>query len=179
MRADAVARDHELRAAGLRDGRGHGRTAVQLLPDGGCEVFLLHLAAGVELGLRPVQVQPVRTPGLLVAAAVEVADAGDVRVAEMADRIRGVGVEQVVVVPGRQVRVEEDGRVGQVVVVVDDVGQVDHGFVAFVDRVLADDVDGRLDVWEVAGDPADVFVGEAADDERARVVEAGGFGLSR
>ena len=87
----------------------------------------------------------------------------------------------------------KDGDVGEVGVVVDDVGEVGHGFVAFVggDYVgwlwVIDDVDGCCEVGlgaELLRDPCLVCVFEEGDDEGAgdvsdgvvldRLVEGGG-----
>lgn len=104
------------------------------------------------------------------------------------DHRRGGGVEEVVVVPGAEVGVHEDRDVRQVgvVVVVDDVGQVDHGFVALVkgDGVVVSwvgggDVAGGVDVDGVDGQreggvgfcelvgPEGDFFGESGEDEGA------------
>lgn len=61
---------------------------------------------------------PVRTAWVLVAARVHVAHACDARVVEALDRLRAVQPHQDIVVPGVAVRVEEEDRVGEVVVVV-------------------------------------------------------------
>lgn len=50
----------------------------------------------------------------------------------MAEHRGCVAVEHDVVVPGQEVAVDEDGNGGKGVVLVDDVGEVGHGFVAFV-----------------------------------------------
>jgi hypothetical protein len=83
-------------------------------------------------------------------------------------------VLELVVVPGDEVGVGEDGHVAERRIVVDDVGEVDHGFVAFVAGQDVgrdggvDDVDGAGDVrgtgGEVAG-PEGFFVVFAAEDE--------------
>lgn len=54
----------------------------------------------------------------MVAARVHVAHACDARVVEALDRLRAVQPHQDIVVPGIAVRVEEQDRVGEVVVVV-------------------------------------------------------------
>lgn len=111
-----------------------------------------------------------------VAAEIHVAESGDAWGREACDGVAHVGVEQVVVVPRGLMRVDEDGDVAEDVVVVDDVGEVRHDFVAFVlgHRVLgAGVVDGVRDSfegWIIAEfvlDPIDGFLARAGDDERA------------
>ena len=122
----------------------------------------------------------VRTAGVAVAAEVEVAFAEDVFGVELLDGQGGRGVEHVVVVPGDGVGVHEDGDVGEGVVARDDVGEVGHHLVAFVEGdgvggvVVVDGVDEGFEegVWgEGEGRPGGVFRTGAGDDEGACAVE--------
>lgn len=76
------------------------------------------------------------------------ADGGEVEVVDL-----GGGV--CALVPGVVVAVAEDDDVGEVVVVVDDEGEVAHGFVAFVHRDGEGDV--GVGVESVLGDEVGVF----------------------
>ena len=70
-------------------------------------------------------------------------------VGQPADRLCGIDPEEDVVMPGVAVGVHEDGRVGEVGVVVYDIGQVHHCFSAFILRGaqwrvgVVDRVDGQ------------------------------------
>jgi hypothetical protein len=68
---------------------------------------------------------PVGAPRVVVAAHVHIAHACYALVVEALDHLRGVEAKQHVVVPSVAVRVHEDGRVGEVVIVVDYVGEID------------------------------------------------------
>lgn len=123
--ADPVARDGELGAADAGEG-GRGRGAwVNLVPDALAPVDLLGLVEEVKVAAGAVHVDPVRAAGVVVAADVHVAEAGDAGVVEAVDDLGGIEAHELVVVPGVAVGVHEERRVGQVVVVVDDVGEVD------------------------------------------------------
>lgn len=77
----------------------------------------------------------------------------------MADGFGSIGVEEIVVMPSDQVWVEEDVGVGEVVVVIDDMGEIDHGLVAFVQGVFSNNVYGGVHAGKLSIDPGDVFVG--------------------
>lgn len=98
---------------------------MDLLPDVAPPVDLLGLVEEVEVAAGAVHMDPVGAAGVVVAAHVHVAHASDALVVEALDHLRRVEAEQLVIVPGVAVGVHEDGRVGEVVVVVDDVGEVD------------------------------------------------------
>jgi nucleoside phosphorylase len=53
---------------------------------------------------------------------------------EARDDLDGIMIEKLVIVPGIAMGVHEDVDVGQVIVVIDDISQVDHDFVAFIFR---------------------------------------------
>lgn len=125
--ADAVARDGELCAADAGEGWRDGGARVDLLPDALAPVDLLGLVEEVKVAAGAVHVDPVGAAGVVVAAHVHVAEAGDALVVEAVDNLGGVEAHELVVVPGVAVGVHEEGRVGQVIVVVDDVAEVDLG----------------------------------------------------
>jgi hypothetical protein len=122
---DALARDGELCAADSGYRGWDGRARVDLLPDVAPPVYLLGLVEEVKVAARAVHVYPVGAAGVVVAAHVHVAHARDSLVVEALDHLGGVKAEEHVVVPCVTVGVHEDGRVGEVIVVVDDVGEVD------------------------------------------------------
>ena len=130
--ADTLAGDGKLRAAGLGDGAGDGHVGVEFAPDSGREEALFVLVHEVPFRLRSIWVQPVGAARVKVAAGVHVALAGDVGVGDTRDGLGRVEVEEDVVVPGGPMWVEEENGVGEVVVVIDYVGEVYHSFVAFV-----------------------------------------------
>ena len=121
----ALPRHGELRAADAGNGRRDGSTRVDLLPDVAPPIDLLGLVEEVEVAARAVHVDPVRAARVVVAADVHVAHACNALVVEALDHLRGVEAQEHVVVPGVAVSVHEDGGIGEVVVVVDDVGEVD------------------------------------------------------
>jgi hypothetical protein len=121
---DPVARDGELCAADAGDGGRHGSARVDLVPDALAPVDLLGLVEEVEVAARAVHVDPVGAAGVVVAANVHVAEAGDALVVQAVDDLGGIEAHQLVVVPGMAVGVHEKRRVRQVVVVVDDVAEV-------------------------------------------------------
>ena len=175
---DSFARGRELRAARCAEDFGHGDVGpVEVGPDA-CEVYLFQLVPILFLG---VDVDVVGAAGFWVTAEIEVADAGDVVVAELAEHLGQVPVLQVVIVPCFLAGVDEDAGVGEIVVVVDNVGEVDHCFVAFVDGWMERggwvvcEVDGRVEVGKFAGDPGGVFVAHAGDDEGLTVFMAHRF----
>ena len=75
---------------------------------------------------------PIQTARVVVAACIEVALPDYVGWVEAGDCLGGVKIEKDIVVPGASVGVEEKDRVGEVVVVLNDVLKVGHGFVPFV-----------------------------------------------
>jgi len=72
------------------------------------------------------RVHPVGTAGQPMAAKVHVTLAQYVFAAEATDHLGGVIIQDVVVVPGPLVSVHEDADIGERVVVVDYVGEIDH-----------------------------------------------------
>jgi len=155
--ADALAGDGKLRAAGLGDGAGDRHVGVEFAPDSGCEEALFVLVYEVPLRLWSIWVQPVGAARVMVAAGVHVALAGDVGVGDAGDGLGGVEVKEDVVMPGGPMWVEEEDGIGEVVVVIDYVGEVDHSFMAFVfgdfeDGVfVVDSVNAAVDVWDFLG----------------------------
>ena len=125
--AYALARHGELRAPGAGQGGGNWRSRVDLLPHAPPPVNLLGLVEKVKVAARAIHVYPVGAAGLVVAADVHVSQARDAVVVEAFEHLRRVEAEEHVVVPGPAVGVHEDGRVGEVVVVVNDVGEVHLG----------------------------------------------------
>ena len=122
--SDPVARDGELCTANAGDGGRHGGAGVDLVPDALAPVDLLGLMEEVEVAARAVHVDPVRAAGVVVAANVHVAEAGDPLVVQAVHDLGGVEAHQHIVVPGMAVGVHEQRRVRQVVIVVDDVAEV-------------------------------------------------------
>lgn len=121
---DPVARNSELRAADTGDGGWDGRARVDLLPDALAPVDLLGLVEEVEVAAWSIHVDPVRAAGVVVASYVHVAEARNAVVVQAIDDLGGVEAHQHVVVPCVTVGVHEQCRVGQVVVMVDDVAEV-------------------------------------------------------
>ena len=105
---------------------------MQLLPSVDVEVLLLFLLDHIVVSCWTCEMVPVWTAWVVVAAGWEVADTVDVGGREARDGDGGVEVEEDVVVPCGLVRMEEERDVWEVVVVVDYVGEVGHGFVPFV-----------------------------------------------
>lgn len=81
---------------------------------------------------RRVPFDPFRAAGVQFTAHVEIALFDDVGAAEVVDHDGAVFGHQNIVVPGVAGGVEEDGDVGELVVVLQDVFEVDHCFTAFV-----------------------------------------------
>ena len=87
-----------------------------------------------------------------MASHVEVSFSGDMVTAQSSNHLHGVLTQEVVVMVAPAMGMHEDHDIGQVVVVIDDVGQVDHNFVTFVSgRVegrfgVVGNVDGYVDV---------------------------------
>ncbi len=142
---------------------------------------------GLVLQIMPppgsVDVQPVWTPWIQVAASIEVSLSNDVRVAEEFDRLGRIDVQEDVVVPGRFVRMEKEHHVGHRVVMVDDVGQVYHCFVALIGRqpghIAVDGVDFGREVGKIPRYPAYIFSVKAAHDQDPGIVVPSWSGYSR
>jgi len=83
---------------------------------------------------------------------VEVSFSGDMITAKSSNHLHGVQTQDVVVVVAPAMGMHEDHDIGHVIVVIDDVGQIDHNFVTFVSgRVegrlgVVGNVDGYVDV---------------------------------
>lgn len=95
----------------------------------------------------------IRTARFLVASQIHVAAADDMVAPESPDHQDQIRIEEIVVMPCRLVRVHEQGDVAQGRVVVDDVGEVDHRFMALVHRhrqspgaavIAVDRIDGAM-----------------------------------
>lgn len=125
--SDALPGNGKLGTADAGEGGGHLGTRVDLLPDRAAPVDFLGLVVEVEVGAGTVHVDPVGAARVVMAAHVHIAHAGDALVVEALEHGGGVETEQHVVVPGAAVGVHEDGRVGKIMVVVDDVAEVDLG----------------------------------------------------
>lgn len=134
----------------------------------GCQERLLRFALQVPCEPGPIDAQPVRTARVEVAAGVEVALAHDVGEFEAGDAGEHVDIVEDVVVPGFTVWVDEEHDVGETVVVVQDVGEVDDGFVAFVRgragcRVYGVERGAYVRVaFGEGGEPGYIFGGEVA-----------------
>ncbi|KAG5291499.1 hypothetical protein I7I48_03324 [Histoplasma ohiense] len=165
--------DGELSAAGHADLSGHGGAREQGLEAGlegsaGVHVRTVDVGEGADLDGAAKQPD---------AAEVEVAllgQEGQPEVPEEGD----VVIERVVVVPLVALGVDEDDVGGEAVVVVDDVGQVDHGLPALVARHgqggigVVDHVYLPPPVGQILVQPGGVVAGHGGDDELA--VRAGG-----
>ena len=128
-------------------------------------------------------VQPGGAAGVPGAAQVHVAEAQHAGGVEALDGLDGVVAQEGVVVPGVAVGVHEDEDGGQGGVVRDDVGEVGHYFVAFVEGGgergrggVVDGVEGEGVGGEVGAEPGGVVGGGARDDEDEGVVLGGGCG---
>ena len=149
----------------------------------GCQRRLFGLVLQIMPPSGSVDVQPVWTPWVQVAACIEVSLSNDVGVAEEFDGLGRIDVQQDIVVPGRFVRMEKEDHVGQRVVMVDDVGQVYHCFVALVGgqpgRVAVDGVDFGREVRKIPRYPAYIFTVQAAHDQDPGIVVPSWSGCSR
>ncbi len=105
---------------------------MQFLPEGAREIPFFSLPHKIPFLLRPVKMQPIRAPGVKVAAGVEVSFPCNSSITEAFDGKRGIEVEEDVVMPSALLGVEEQRRVGECIVMINDVGQVYHCFVTFV-----------------------------------------------
>jgi hypothetical protein len=122
---DPLPGNGKLRAAYARDGRRDWRAGVYLLPDVLAPIYLLGLVEKVEIPTWSVHVYPVGAAGVVVAAHVHVAVSCDTLVVEAVDHLGSVLAHEDIVVPCVAVSVHEQDGVGEVVVVVDDVAEVD------------------------------------------------------
>lgn len=176
-REDAVPAQGKLRAARLRQDLGNGLAGEELGPRLGdhrlFEFFLVRLDfPGVD---------PFRAPWHPVATHVHVPVAEDTFRGEAFDHLRGVEIEEVVVVPGELVAVHEDTDVGEVFVEFYDVRQVGHDFVTLVLRwvVWCFGVVGHVDDLGESGaqvvliEPGDIVGLHPCHDEVACVLSCG------
>lgn len=128
-RQDPLSTDGKLAAAHVPDRGGdlvRGDVEDLLVGggEGGADILVRDVDGG---GIQ--RVDAGRAAGVVFAAQVDVAEGVDGVKAETAEGIAGEGPEEVVV-PLFGVGVDEDGVVGEVVVEVDDVGEVGRGFAA-------------------------------------------------
>jgi hypothetical protein len=175
-------RNGKLRAAYARDGRWDWRAGVYLFPDVPAPVDFLGLVEKVEVPAGAVHVYPVGAAGVVVAAHVHVAVSRHALVVEAVYHLGGVLAHEDVVVPGVAVGVHEQDGVGEVIVVVDDIAEVDlvlplavgaqmwwlicayHSLAAFVlgDFVfgigVVDLVDDQRGIRDLLRHPADVLL---------------------
>jgi hypothetical protein len=86
---------------------------VYFLPNVTSPVDLFRFVEEVEVAAWPVQVYPVRAAGLVVAAEVHVAVAGDAVVVEALDHYCGIETVEDVVVPCVAMRVSEQDNWGR------------------------------------------------------------------
>jgi hypothetical protein len=122
---DSLTRYRKLRATDAGDGRWDGCTRVYLLPDVSSPVYFLGLAEEVEITARSVHVDPIWTAWVVVAPYVHVAQACNTFVVETLDHLGCIEAHEHVVVPRALMGMHEDGRVREVIVVVNDVAEVD------------------------------------------------------
>lgn len=127
--ADALARDGKLRTARLREDLGDGLVGQDFRPRVRKDGLLRDVPDAVILGVREEMVGAGR---VAVAAQVDIAIADDLAQIQVGQHGRATHLKKLVIVPGVFVRMHEDGDVREMVVEVDDEGQVGHDFVAFV-----------------------------------------------
>lgn len=118
-------RDCELRAAYARDRGWNWRARVDLLPDGPTPIDLLGLVEEIKVAAGAVHVYPVGAARIVVASHVHIAHARHPLVVEALHDLGGVEAHEHVVVPCVTMCVHEHDSVGEVIVVVDDVAEVD------------------------------------------------------
>ena len=75
-------------------------------------------------------------------------------------------------------RVDEGRDIGQVLIMVDDVGEVDHSLVAFVDRwsenrvLVVDSIDERLKIGKLSRYPVNVLGRLPSDDQNLGILRS-------
>jgi hypothetical protein len=124
---NSLARNSKLRAADPGDGRWDRCARVYLLPNMSPPVYFLRFAEEIEIATRPVHVDPVWTTWVVMAPYVHVAQACNAFVIETLYHLGSVEAHEHVVVPCALMGVQEDGGVGEVIVVIDDIAKVDLG----------------------------------------------------
>lgn len=87
-------------------------------------VDLLGLVEEIEVAARSIHVNPIGAARIVVTADVHVAEASNPLMVELLEHLCAVLAHEDVVMPGVAVGMHEDGGVGEVVVVVDEVGQI-------------------------------------------------------
>jgi hypothetical protein len=115
----------KLRAAYARDRRRDRRARVYLFPNIPAPVYFLGLVEKVEITARAVHVYPIGAAGVVVTAHVHVAMSGHTLVVEALDHLGSVLAHEDIVVPGVAMGMHEHDSIGEVVVVIDDVAEVD------------------------------------------------------
>jgi len=198
---DALAGCGKLGTAYAGEGGWNRGARVDLLPDVTAPVNFLGLVVEVEVAAGAVHVDPVGAAGVVVAAHIHVAHTGNALVVEAFDHGGSVEAEQHVVVPGMAVGMHEDGCVGEVMVVVDEVAEIDlraqlvgmgramrqqthHGLAALVlgDLVLGmgvvDLVDDQGRVGQLARHPGYVLILGLGYHNLVRVVASWWLGLA-
>jgi hypothetical protein len=97
---------------------------MYLLPNIFAPVDLLRLMEEIEVAAWPIHVYPIRAARFVMAADIHVTQASDAVVIEALDHLRCVEPQELVVVPGVAVGVHEEDGVGELIVVVNYVGEV-------------------------------------------------------
>jgi hypothetical protein len=100
---------------------------MYLLPNVLPPVYLFGLAEKVKITTWPVHVNPVWAAWVMVAPYVHVAKARDAVVVQALYHLGCVEAHEHVVMPRALVGMHKEGRVGEVIVVIDDVAEVDLG----------------------------------------------------
>jgi hypothetical protein len=105
---------------------------MELSPDPLSGESLLILVDEIPFCRWPIRVQSIRAAGVEMASCVEVAFSGYMSITQTLNSLLGIKVEEDVVVPCVSVRVEEEDRVQEILVVVNCVGKIYHGPMALV-----------------------------------------------
>ena len=97
---------------------------MDLLPDALSPVDLLRLVEEVEVAARSVHMDPIRTARVVMASYVHIAEAGDALVVQPIHDLGSIETHNLIVMPCMAMGVHEEGRVGEIIVVIDDVAEV-------------------------------------------------------
>lgn len=97
---------------------------MYLLPYMPPNVNFLGLEVEIKIASRSIHVYPIGTSGLVMAAHVHVAHSRDAVVVQTPKHLYRVQAHELVVVPGIAVGMHKENRVGEVIVVVDQICEV-------------------------------------------------------